>query len=590
MAEEFKNLVDMFQRATERYKDNRLFGVKKDGAYRWTTYAEMRKRVENFRAGLKELGVEKGDVVAIIADNCIEWAVAAHASYGLGACFTAMYEKQNKDDWKYIINDCKAKVVIARNAKIASTILGMKSAMSSVEHVLSIEGSEGQSFESVEKSGEGKTVEPIDPAKDDLAVLIYTSGTTGNPKGVRLSHENLTSNVNAVQQMFPIEEGDCSLSFLPWAHSFGQTCELNCLLSRGASMGLAESVEKLVQNLSEVRPTLLFSVPRIFNKLYAKVLAIMEESAFKKALFNKGLALANRKREQGSLGLIAGIQFKLIDRIAFQKVRDFLGGRLNYAFSGGAAISKEVATFIDNIGITVFEGYGLSETSPIACANRPGVQRIGTVGKAIPGVRIELDKSQTGEDSDEGEIVVIGPNVMLGYLNLPDKTAEVIREDGGFKTGDLGRIDSEGYVSITGRLKEQYKLENGKYVVPAPLEEGYKLSPLINQVMVHGANKLYNVALVIPEEETFMAWAKGQGLSGSFAEVCQKDEARKRIQQELDKYGAEFKGYERAKKCILSHEEFSQDNDMLTPTMKLKRRNVMKVWEEKLDALYDGDK
>ena len=318
MAEEFKNLVDMFQRATERYKDNRLFGVKKDGAYRWTTYAEMRKRVENFRAGLKELGVEKGDVVAIIADNCIEWAVAAHASYGLGACFTAMYEKQNKDDWKYIINDCKAKVVIARNAKIASTILGMKSAMSSVEHVLSIEGSEGQSFESVEKSGEGKTVEPIDPAKDDLAVLIYTSGTTGNPKGVLLSHENLASNVSAIHEFFPMTPDDRSLSFLPWAHSFGQTCELHGLFSMGASMGIAEAVDKIVANLSEVQPTLLFSVPRIFNRIYDGLHKRMDEegglkkslfeSAMKNAEYRKGLA-EQRKRyeadEKAALDLLS---------------------------------------------------------------------------------------------------------------------------------------------------------------------------------------------------------------------------------------------------------------------------------------------
>ncbi len=407
-----------------------------------------------------------------------------------------------------------------------------------------------------------------------------------------LSHGNITSNVNAVQTLFPMEREDRSLSFLPWAHSFGQTCELHSLLSYGASIAIAESVDKLVGNLSEVRPTLLFSVPRIFNRIYDGLNKKMAAAGgLKQKLFEAAMANAKTRRElaeSGKSNLIVTVKHLIFERLVFSKGRERLGGRLRYAFSGGAAISKEVAEFIDNIGVTVYEGYGLSETSPIATANYPDNQRIGSVGKAIPGVQIIIDTDAVGGAmGEEGEIVIKGPNIMQGYHNLDDKTAEAIREDGAFRSGDLGRLDSDGFLYITGRIKEQYKLENGKYVVPSPLEEQLKLSGYINQVMVFGDNKLFNVALVVPDVEALTGWAKEHGVGGDLNAWLEDGKVHELIQGELDKYAQDvFKGYERVKKFTLIPEEFSTDNDMLTPTLKLKRRNVIARYQDTLDSMY----
>jgi long-chain acyl-CoA synthetase len=423
--------------------------------------------------------------------------------------------------------------------------------------------------------------------------LIYTSGTTGNPKGVQLSHGNICSNVNAVMGVFPMLETDRSLSFLPWAHSFGQTVELHCGLSFGASMAICDDVNQLVPYLSEVRPSVLYSVPRVFNKIYDSInkkLAAAPEKRQK--LFATALAVAGKKRDledQGKSSLMVNLKHWIFDRLVFSKIRDLLGGNLRYAFSGGAAISKEVAEFIDSMGITVYEGYGLSETSPIATANFPGSRRIGSVGRAIPGVEIIIDVGAVdGAEGDQGEILIKGPNVMQGYHNLPEKTEEVMRDDGAFRSGDLGRIDDDGFLYITGRIKEQYKLENGKYVVPAPLEEQLKLSGYINQALVFGDNKLHNVALFVPDVDALTAWASSEGLSGELTDLLATEEVRSLYQGELDRYQQDvFKRFEKIKNFRFIEEEFSTENDMLTPTMKLKRRNVIKAYQSLLDGLYE---
>src|SRR5690606_10266852 len=275
--------------------------------------------------------------------------------------------------------------------------------------------------------------------------------------------------------------------------------ELHCMLSMGASMGLAESVEKIVDNLAEVKPTILFAVPRIFNRIYNGVQKqIAEKPAPIRSLFYAGLRAAAKKRDGQPLGLLESMALGLADKLVFTKIRARFGGRLKYAFSGAAALSKEVGEFVDGLGIMVYEGYGLTETSPVATANFPGNRKIGSVGKAIPGVRIVIDTSVTGEEVN-GEIVIYGPNVMQGYHNRPEENAAVFTQDGGFRTGDMGYLDSDGYLYITGRIKEQYKLENGKYVVPTQLEEAIKLSPFVANIMVHGANKPFNVAVIVPD-------------------------------------------------------------------------------------------
>ena len=591
--ETFVNLVDMFERATDTHAASPLFGVKEGGVYKWMTYGEVRKAADEFRAGLAQLGVKPGDRVAIIADNKPEWAVGAYATYGLGAQYVPMYEAQLVKEWEFILRDSGAKVLLVANKKIEEKTRPLIDQVPTLEHVVNLAGDDAEltSYRGCLAAGRKSPVPSVKPAPEDVCGFIYTSGTTGNPKGVLLTHDNICSNINAVHQIFPMTTGDVSLSFLPWAHSFGQTVELHCMLSYGASMGLAESVSTIIDNLAEVRPTLLFSVPRIFNRIYDGVNKKMNEAGgLKLKLFKKMLKVAALKKEREaegkSAGFITGLQFKVLDKLVAEKVRARFGGRLKYAFSGGAALSKDVGEFIDNLGITVYEGYGLTETSPIATANTPAGRKIGSVGRAIPGVTITIVPVDVAPEG-QGEIIIAGPNIMKGYHNLPDEDAKVFTETRGFRSGDMGRVDKDGFVFITGRVKEQYKLENGKYVAPAPLEEKLRLSQYIANIMVDGTNRPYNTAVIVPDFDALKGWAEGQGLNAKTpAELVARPEVTALIKDEIVKLGVDFKGFERPEKFVLATEDFSTDNGMLTPSLKVKRRNVMAKYGDEIAKLY----
>jgi long-chain acyl-CoA synthetase len=589
----FDDLVDMQQKSVAAFGNRNLFGTKEAGAWRWLTYAEFGRRVDDFRGGLASQGVGVGDVVAIISSNRVEWAVAAYATYGLGAIFVPMYEHQLEADWEYIIKDSGAKYLVVSTRSIYNTLKDWPDRIDPLEGVccMALPRDDDASFGALEAEGRETPVpatRDIDP--DSVCGFIYTSGTTGMPKGVLLSHGNFTSNVNAIHQIFPLDPDDSSVSFLPWAHSFGQTVELHCMISMGCAVAFAESIEKLVDNIAEVKPTILVSVPRIFNKIYDGLNKKMAEAGgLKKMLFKAGMDNEGERRKLASGGrssLLLNLKGAFFDKLVFSKVRERFGGRLKYAFSGGAAISTEVAEFIDRIGIMVYEGYGLTETSPIATANCRGHRKIGSVGRAIPGVRIEIDSSAVEDAGDEGEIIVYGPNIMKGYHNLAEETAKVMTEDGGFRTGDRGRLDSDGYLYITGRIKEQYKLENGKYVVPSPLEEQLQLSPYIMQVYVDGANRPYNAALVVADRPALEKWAAAQGFGGTFDDLLERDDTKTLIAGDLAKYAADFKGYERIREFALIPEEFTTANGMLTPSLKLKRRKVIEKYGDLMNSLW----
>jgi long-chain acyl-CoA synthetase len=589
---EYKNLVEMQQASVTKYSDNKLFGTKKNGTWNWITFKEFGEMVDHCRGGLAAQGIGKGDSVAVISGNRVEWAVIAYATYGLGARLVPMYEHQLAEDWKYIIEDSGTKLLVVSLKDIFEQVKGWKGEMASLEAVFCMEFGEEdpQSYAKLLSAGKNNPTDTIEIDPELICGFIYTSGTTGNPKGVLLSHSNFISNVNAIDILFDFSPRDRCVSFLPWAHSFGQTCELHVLLNSGSGVAFAESIDKLVDNFSEVHPTILVSVPRIFNKIYAGLRAKMDEAGgLKKFLFYAAMENATKRRhleEAGKSSALVNFKHWLFDRIVFSKVRDRFGGCLRYAFSGGAALSPEVAEFIDNLGIIVYEGYGLTETSPIACCNYIGHRKIGSVGKALLEVEVKIDTSVVEDDSDDGEIVVYGPNVMKGYHNLPEETAKVMTEDGGFRTGDRGRMDEEGYVYVTGRIKEQYKLENGKYVVPAPLEEQLQLSPYIMQAYIDGANRLYNVALIYPEQEAIARWAKEQGLGGEYKEIIDNPKTKEMVKSEIDQFSKGFKGYERVKQFAFMNEEMSTQNGLLTPSLKVKRRKVIETYEEVLDKLW----
>jgi len=602
----FETLIDIFQESVESYPHRELFGTKKNGRWQWTTYREFGRDVEKLKGGLASIGVGKGDHVAVISNNRVEWAVGAYASYGIGAAYVPMYEAQLDKEWEFILRDCSAKILIVSNNAILDKVRGYLKTIPSLKHIICFDGgtngSGGEGIHTYKSLMEsGKPAPNVTLGKDDVAGLIYTSGTTGNPKGVILSHGNIASNISAILEVFPLEGTDRSLSFLPWAHVFGQTVELHGLIAMGASTAFAESVEKIIENLAEVKPTVLFSVPRIFNKIYA---GVQKQIAGKpKAIqlaVEQALRLAGKRRSGKQLTVAELAAFNAVDKVVFTKVRAKFGGRLRYAVSGGAAISKEVAEFIDSLGIEVYEGYGLTETSPIATANWPNERKIGSVGRAIPGVRIEIEvanptpmspkeRRRKAHIKEEGEILVYGPNVMKGYYNRPEENAAVFTKDGGFRTGDMGYIDPSGYLFITGRIKEQYKLENGKYVVPSPLEEQLKLSPYILNAMVYGDNKPYNVALVVVNVDAIKEWGATNGVSGGSAESLLADtKVRALMKQEIGKHAGQFKGFEDIKDFVLIGKDFTTDNGMLTPSMKLNRRKVMEEYGKLLDALYTG--
>ena len=587
MAQPFRTLAELLQNSLRDFAPNEVFGEKQvDGSWAYIHYREFGHQVAEVRAGLASLGVEKGDRVGIISDNCIAWAVSAFGAYSLGACVVPMYEAQHPDEWEFIVADCGAKVVIGADQRVCGALTCRKEKLPEMQHVIGMKlpPNDEHSLAALRKKGAAKPVPVAHLSSDDLAAFLYTSGTTGNPKGVKLSHGNMSSNVCASSVRFDFRPGDISLSFLPWAHAFGQVAELFSFIQQGMCIAINDHVPNLINNLPIVRPTVLVAVPRIFNRIYDGVnKQIAGKPAPLRALFRSGLAAATKKKRGGSLSFIESASLALADKLIFAKIRQKFGGRLRFVVSGSAALSVEVAEFIDALGIDVFEGYGLTETSPVVSVNYPGNRKVGTIGKPLPDVVVRFDTAVTG-DPEQGEIIVSGPNVMQGYHNRPEENAKVFTEDGAFRTGDMGYLDEEGFLHITGRIKEQYKLENGKYVVPSPLEEQLKLSPLIANVMLHGANRAFNVALVVPDMANLQEFADKNGIQ--LGDVESNPEVAALLQAELDRYSEGFKGYERPKKIAVAAQDFTTENGQLTHSMKVKRRAVLAVYGARLEALY----
>lgn len=576
----FDTLVAMLESSRARFADRPLFGVKRGGAWTWITYAEFGAKVDAFRAKLAAMGVGRGDRVAMISNNRLEWVVAAHATFGRAAAFVPMYEAQLDKDWKFILEDSGAKVVLAADKAVKKRVLGFAPELTVMDVATEFAGALEEHL--------GKDVPTEHPAAGDLAMFIYTSGTTGNPKGVELSHQNIASNAISIVTQFPITPDDRSLSFLPWAHVAGGCAELNGVLSMGASTAICEKVDELVASLAEVRPTFLLAVPRIWNRIYDGVHKnVQSKPKIIQRIFAGGLAARSKQKRGEALGIVERLVLWLATALVFKKVVARFGGRLKYAISGAAALSREVAEFVDNLGIPVFEGYGMTECAGVATLNPMEAPRLGSVGKALPGVRLELDRAASG-DGTTGEVIIHGDCVMLGYHGLPEETKAMLTESRGLRSGDLGRIDADGYLFITGRVKEIYKLENGKYVSPVPLEESITLSPFIAQAMVHGQNKPHNVALLVPERANLAAWAKERGLAEDYDKLVASAEVKQLLAAEVAKHSESFKGFERVRDFLVVAEELTVDNDMLTPTLKVKRRNVMTRFGDALEALYAG--
>jgi long-chain acyl-CoA synthetase len=591
------NLVDMFEQSVAKHGSNKLFGTKNAaGQYEWVTYDEISGRVDDLRAGMAAEGIGKGDCVGLIANNRTEWAVVAFATFGLGARFIPMYEAELTSTWKYIISDSGIKALFVATPEILEKVNSFRDSVPGLTMIYVIDSEGPGSMAELEKKGSEKPVPSIKPDTDDIAVLIYTSGTTGEPKGVLLSHGNFTSNVVDAGACFPeLNDEDRSLSILPWAHSYGQTADIYNFINIGGSLAFMGSVQTIVEDLGNAQPTFLIAVPHIFNRVYDGLWAKMdEEGGLPRKLFVMGVEAAKKKRElaeQGKTSMAVNVKYNLADKIVFKKIRDRFGGKLKGAIAGSAMMNPDIAYFFSDLGIPTYDCYGLTETSPAATMNRPGKYKIGTVGAAIPNVRIEIDNSVVDQGADDGEIIVYGPNVMKGYHNKPEATAEVMTPDGGFRTGDRGKLDDEGFLKVTGRIKEQYKLLNGKYVFPSSIEEEIKLIPLVSNAMIYGEGREFNICLVVPDFEVLSKYAKENGLSTEPAALVADDSVREMIKnQVVEALKGSYGSYEIPKKFVFLTEDFRLENGMLTQTLKLKRRVVVDEFSGEIEAQYSSAK
>jgi len=589
------NLVEIFENSATKYANNLLMGEKDSaGVYQWVTYSQIATRVNNLRAGLSALGIKHGDKVGIIANNRKEWLIGEMATQGLGAAYVPMYEKELVTMWKYIVKDAEVKVLLVSKPEVLEKVKNFPGEIPTLKQIILIDGSGENSMAALEKKGAAKPVPAIRPKPTDVAVLIYTSGTTGEPKGVLLSHGNLAENVKGGLAWFlNLTEKSRCISMLPWAHSFGITADLHAFILRGASIGIMGSVETLIEDLPKIQPTFMITVPRIFNKVYNGVWAKMREAGgLKLKLFEAALAAAKLKRETGK----ASLKYKILDAIVLKKIRERFGGCLENAVTGSAPMNVEIAKFFIDVGIPTYDAYGLSETSPAITINSPLMgNRLGSVGKPINKTKVVIDRSRTGEAGNDGEIICFGPQCMIGYHNKPEKTKEVIVEMNGMRgvrTGDRGRLDDDGFLFITGRFKEEYKLANGKYIHPDTIELEMKVLPWILNVVITGAGHDYNVGLIVPDMKLLKNLATELNLSVEPKDLF--DPANPAGQNFRDLLTAEVQNhlkktigsYEIPRKFAFILEDFSVDNGMLTQTMKLKRLVVMQKYGNILESLY----
>ena len=546
--------------------------------------------------------IQHGDRVCILSENRPEWWVADLTILGLGGVSVPIYATNPAKDIAYIVNDCQAQLIFVSNQLQLDKIRSLKknNKIDVLKRVIV--------FDEVPdpedwvlplgqlKTQNGLAEDPIASRmqhlqKEDLATLIYTSGTTGEPKGVMLTHWNMVSNALGAEQLIQyldLEE-KLMLSFLPLSHSFERTAGYYGAIYMGFKVAFAESIEKLVDNMGEVRPTMLVSVPRIYEKLYARVME-SAQSPIKKKLITWSLMVGKEHAQYRITGREAPrhleAAYEIATAVVFSKLHKRMGGRLKYAISGGAPLAVEIAKFLNAIGLSVFEGYGLSETAPILTANLPGKVKVGSVGTPWPQVEIKIEP-EPDRDRD-GEILARGPNIMRGYFNKPEATAEVLSQDGWFRTGDIGYIDRDGYLFITDRKKELIKTAGGKYVAPQPIENQLKVHQLVEQAVVIGDRRKYCVALLVPSLEA-LENTLGRPLPADKHLLNEDPQVRSLYQAAIDEVNKDLGSWEQIKRFQLLPAEMTQQTGELTPTMKIKRRVVDQKYKEAIDSLYPPD-
>ena len=572
---------------------------KQDGAWHSISGEQFYRRVARLALTLQELGVRPGDRVALLSENRPEWSMADLAIMSSGAITVPLYTTLTPATCRYILAESECRVVFVSNSDFAEKISGCWPDLPRLEHLLTFGGPvtrrvDGQivassglgslTFDRDELTAEqaGRFEAAAAAARPgELATIVYTSGTTGTPKGVMLSHDNIVSNILATPTEL-VDSSDLALSFLPLSHIYERMVDF-VYLHRGVPIAYAESIETVPQNLLEVRPTVVAAVPRFFEKMYARVReSVGQAPAPRRKLFwwamGVGTEVFRRRLTGRPVPALLAIQHRLADRLVFHKLRARLGGRIKCFISGSAPLSAELAEFFNSAGVTVCEGYGLTETSPVVACTLPSRVRPGAVGPPIEGVEVRI--------AADGEILVRGPNVMHGYYQQTGETARVLR-DGWFYTGDIGEITPEGDLRITDRKKDLLKTAGGKFVAPQPIENRLRASAYIANAVVFGDRRRFVTALLAPDLAAIEAWARQHGFTwDSPPEWIAHPDVRALLQREVDAVNAELAQFEQVKRFALLEKDFSIEAGELTPTMKVRRRHVEEQHRDLIESLY----
>ena len=583
-------LFDLLDRYSEKFNKNDALAGKENG--QWVTYStkDFLSHANNISYGLLELGIQKGDRVAIISNNRPEWNFADMGIIQTGAVDVPIYPTISENDLKFIFNDASIKYVFVSSHELYLKVKKASEGLNVIEiySFNKIEGAKHWSeLAELGKKQENKIKDQLINIKasikdDDLVSLLYTSGTTGNPKGVMLSHQNLASNFIAAEKLAPVDHTSKALSFLPLNHVYERMLTY-LYMYLGVSIYYAESLETISANLNEIKPDIFTAVPRLLEKVYDKIVAKGSDlQGIKKKLFFWALDLGLKYETNGKNGWWYEYQLKLANKIIFSKWREALGGKVRVIVSGGAALQPRLAKVFWSAQIPVLEGYGLTETSPVIAVNtleKDGL-KFGTVGKLLKNVTVKI--------APDGEILVKGPNVMMGYFNRQDLTDEVIDKDGWFHTGDIGIFEEGVYLKITDRKKEIFKTSGGKYIAPQGIENKLKESIFIEQVLVIGENQKYAGALIVPSFANLKDWFKQQNIEfNSNEEMISQEKTRKIIQDEIIKINNSLAQYETIKKFELLPREWSIDLGEMTPKLSLKRKVITQANKELIDKIFN---
>ena len=568
----------------------------KGDSWESVTWKQTGDRVSNLAAGLLSLGIKPEQRVGIASSTRYEWILADLAVMCAGGATTTVYPSTNEEDTAYILSDSECQIVFAENDEQIKKLADQKAELPTVSKVITFDGTvDGDwiiSLDALADLGEKyladhpdaikTTVEAIGP--DQLATLIYTSGTTGRPKGVRLRHKSWVYEGAAIAAQDILDERDLQFLWLPMAHSFGKVL-LSTQLACGFATAIDGRVDKIVDNLGVVKPTFMGAAPRIFEKAHGRILTMQQaEGGLKEKIFNQafkvGLEVDRRKRAGQSVPLPLSLQHGLFDKLVFSKVRDRFGGRVRFFISGAAALNQEIAEWFNAAGILILEGYGMTENAAGATVNHPDDYKMGTVGTAFPGSEVKL--------GDGDEVMIKGPHVMDGYHNLPEETAKALTPDGWLHTGDKGSIDADGYLTITGRIKDLFKTSGGKYIAPSAIEAKFKaLCPYASQFVVFGDEKNYCVALITLDEDAMTGWAAENGMAGkSYAEIVASEPVLTMVGGYVDQLNEKLNRWETIKKWELLDHDLSVESGELTPSMKVKRNIVESNNKARIDAFY----